>query len=65
MAETPKCKSWLGHKFEGRFSTEPPPIDSVNEFDGTNRWMYILFDALTKRTYECDICVRCGHKVMK
>ena len=61
----PKCTSWLGHKFEGRYSSEPREGD-FNKADAEGR---SAIDALLRMrvnmTYECDICVRCGVKVMK
>lgn len=61
MSDVPKCTSWRGHKFEGRFSSEPAGNLEVDR--GTYRAVQLLADFSTKRTYECDVCVRCGHVV--
>lgn len=58
----PKCTSWIGHKFEARFSTEPSAVLAGFKAEVRVTDMPML---LTKKTYECDICVRCGFKVMK
>ena len=61
-----KCTSWLGHRFEPRYSTTPKnllPKDMGELFwlDWRDR------ERLTQptRTYECDVCVRCGHVVQQ
>jgi hypothetical protein len=59
---TPKwCTSWWGHKFEARYSYEPGRSLSANELFWTpyeQRRAAIL--ATQKRTYEGDVCIRCG-----
>lgn len=64
MGKLPKCTSWLGHRFMPRYSTTPVRM--------TETMLQALFWAaysdrrnLTapRKTYECDICVRCGHVV--
>jgi hypothetical protein len=55
----PKCTSWLGHKFEGRYS-EFMPNDRELEFQ---RGSVDLVRAFKTIKYECDICVRCGHVI--
>lgn len=54
MSDTPKCTSWLGHRFRARYSVEP--------FKSRNAELQAL--ALVNkdvvRTYERDVCERCG-----
>jgi hypothetical protein len=62
MSDMPKCTSWLGHKFEGRYSLGAP----VKQMD--EHWLAIqgtvaiprIIDASKPKTYERDVCVRCG-----
>lgn len=54
----PKCTSWRGHKFEGRYSERMP--DQHLEFE---RGTVAFVKALKTIDYECDICVRCGHVI--
>lgn len=61
----PKCTSWRGHKFEGRWSKDRAVIDSFKSDKITARGLEIVMEGATKRTYECDICVRCGHRIEK
>ncbi len=63
MTDVPKCQSWMGHKFEPRYSTQPDA--TLAGFKADSVFSADLPKLLTKRTYEFDICVRCGHKVMK
>jgi hypothetical protein len=59
MADTvPNCKSWLGHKFEPRYSTAPPK--GVDVTRGTAGGIALLVEAMTQRDYKGDVCVRCG-----
>jgi hypothetical protein len=65
MTDTmPKCQSWWGHHFEGRYSTVQR--DTGRGFNlGAGHHaaeIAILVEALkmTDRTYHHDICVRCG-----
>lgn len=65
MSETGKCISWLGHKFEGRYSSTPIEAgDRKLDIQGTH-----ALDAATllytTRTYERDVCVRCGATIEK
>ena len=55
----PKCTSWRGHKFEGRYS-EYMPKDRTLEFQKGSIDLVRSFKTIT---YECDICVRCGHVI--
>jgi hypothetical protein len=65
MSAETKCLSWLGHKFQPRYSKSPPP-DGV--LDGIKTNVYggeMILKAYTGETYEGDICVRCGAVVNK
>ena len=60
----PKCTSWLGHKYEGRYSQTAST--SWPKFDTNSKEMAReLLNATRDKTYERDICVRCGHVVEK
>lgn len=63
MTMIPKCTSWLGHRFEGRFSSKVPDNWGGSSFDGTASGYAKMADAVRENTYECDVCVRCGHVV--
>jgi hypothetical protein len=61
-----KCTSWLGHKFEARYSSRPTTLASPK----MQELFWLSMDdrkRLTQpiRTYECDVCTRCGHVVQK
>lgn len=64
MSDVPKCKSWLGHKFEARYSKGPARVPTDEEafwpsvFDQVS-----MAESRRTITYECDVCVRCGHVV--
>ncbi len=67
MAEViPKCTHWLGHKFEGRYSEKPGKRPTVDElfWVGWSRQEQMIAASID-RTYERDICVRCGFAVEK
>lgn len=66
MTDTPKCSSWLGHKFEARYSNQNPALIKLldNAVGGLELHPFAM-KAMREETYECDICVRCGFKVMK
>lgn len=62
----PKCTSWRGHKFEARYSTGPGR--KLTEPEMWHAWPYdltTLSEKTRRKTYECDVCVRCGHVVQK
>lgn len=60
----PKCTSWRGHKFEGRYSKTA--AGGWPKFDTNSREMAAkVLDATRNVTYERDICVRCGHVIEK
>lgn len=54
----PKCTSWRGHKFEGRYSEELPNRNFKADIATPE-----LLQSIKTITYECDICVRCGHVI--
>lgn len=63
MTETPKCRSWLGHKFEARYSSSRPHIAYDALFwIGSYRVAEVL-EASKTHVYQHDICVRCGFVV--
>ncbi len=63
MTDVPKCKSWMGHKFEARYSSAPVLADWP-AFEAEGHAAIVAQVALrTRQTYECDVCVRCGHVV--
>lgn len=53
--------SWFGCKFEARYDTVPP--DDVGHFKGTHAGLIATIQALSKRVYVRDICVRCGKTI--
>ena len=64
MTETPKCTSWLGHKFRPRYSKSP----AVGHGKLSLGWadaeaVALVLDGYRTITYVCDICVRCGHVI--
>lgn len=62
MAETPKCTSIWGHKFEARYSFSAPAITKMGEVWDAEATVKVL-NALSAKTYEHDICTRCGFVV--
>lgn len=60
---TPKCRSWLGHYFEARYSTTGAKGDMNVKGDAIAaiEIMKLTCDAI----YERDVCVRCGHVIEK
>ena len=67
MTKTPKCQSWLGHRFEARYSTRPYGDLSLDDVSGPAAAVAFLYDKViegnTIREYQGDICVRCGFVV--
>jgi hypothetical protein len=61
--EAGKCTSWFGHKFESRYSSEPSR--ALAGLSAENVSSEDMVNLLTKKTYERDICVRCGATVEK
>lgn len=63
MSDIPKCTSWRGHKFEGRYSVEPTTDVKFSDYDVPQMTESLFLDLAKmrqKRTYERDVCVRCG-----
>lgn len=63
MTETPKCTSWLGHKFRPRYSVTNPALlalitgsDKVDVNGGA-------IELMKDKRYVLDICERCGHVI--
>lgn len=67
--EIPKCSSWRGHKFEGRYHTaERDSAFARGDIEMTvrgheSRAMFRDLAKLRDATYVHDICVRCGATV--
>lgn len=57
---TTKCTSWLGHKFQGRYSCTE--TRGSTGFEGSKYSVLEAIEASKGRTetYHCDVCVRCG-----
>lgn len=61
MDGLPRCTHWLGHKFEGRYSEKPGKHPITDELFWLGHTVgRELVAASIERTYERDICVRCG-----
>lgn len=59
MSAVPACTHSLGHHFEPRYSTRP----SGRTFSAqgcTDETIARVMEAMQFKTYEHDICVRCG-----
>lgn len=59
----PKCTSWRGHKFEGRYSLGSPTLRKADS--GRASEVVPIIEASKPKTYERDICIRCGVTVEK
>lgn len=65
MSDIPKCTSWLGHKFEARYSnTNPALLKLVERMTRVSLEPYAMLK-MREETYERDVCVRCGETVEK
>lgn len=63
---SPKCTSWLGHKYQARYSLSGAP--ALTDEEAMFAWSFDYAEILSQKrakTYECDVCVRCGHVVQK
>lgn len=56
-----KCTSILGHKFEGRYNSEPS--HNFEGYEGPVFALVRLVEASTKKTYVLDVCTRCGQTI--
>lgn len=65
MIPASPCTSWLGHKFEGRYSYTVPQEQKFGHFEGTPSAYEKMVRATHDKIYERDICVRCGATVEK
>lgn len=66
MTAIPKCTSWLGHRFEGRYSSEPLQYDGDRKIDVQGVHAIEAIQRINSTvTYERDICVRCGATIEK
>lgn len=57
---TPKCTSWLGHKFQARYSTTNPALLKLIERSSEVELHPYAMTKMREERYECDVCVRCG-----
>jgi len=57
----PKCTSWLGHNFKARYSTKLPSFAGCKDPDGAA--VIAIIEHAEDKTYEGDVCTRCGHVV--
>lgn len=62
---TPKCTSWLGHKFEGRYSLTAAVLPAGLKVSIAVDSLSSIYERFRDATYVHDICVRCGHVVEK
>lgn len=46
------------HKYQPRYHTTPP--DNIARFKGCGESFENYIKVLTKKTYVCDVCVKCG-----
>lgn len=60
-----KCTSWLGHKFEGRYSLSPAQLPPGLKVSIAVDSLSSIYERFRTQTYVHDICVRCGHVVRK
>jgi len=65
MSET-KCTSWLGHRFEARYSVTNAALSHLIEHATSIESLpNSTIQSMQDRHYERDICVRCGFAVEK
>lgn len=62
MNAVPKCTSWLGHKFEGRYD-KGPAAGKYHVTNASEAHIEAIAERLRPVTYVHDICVRCGHVI--
>lgn len=56
--------SWRGaHKYKARYDVVPP--DDVKSIKGDIVDIISFVNALSKKTYVKDICVKCGHEIRR
>lgn len=67
MTVTSNCTSWLGHHFEARYSETLPDISDLfsGGFKTSVHGMSVFLDSIKSKTYEGDVCTRCGCVVNK
>jgi hypothetical protein len=63
--DVPKCASWMGHKFEARYSKGAVPLASFKQNAATAEEVTATLDGFREITYERDICIRCGYVIEK
>jgi len=60
-----RCGSIRGHKFEPRYDCEPVSSFEIGESSMSGWAFEKILEAMMRRTYVYDICVRCGTKVKR
>lgn len=60
MTDIAKCTSWLGHKFEGRYSASPAVLPPGLKVSIAVDSLSSIYERFRQMTYERDVCVRCG-----
>lgn len=63
MSVIPKCTSWWGHKFEARYSLSASTMIEFEVGKATAKALGEIIDRYRDRTYEGEVCVRCGYQV--
>jgi hypothetical protein len=53
----------FGHNYQARFSTGSTPYPEVER--ATTQAVVAVMEVAKPRTYERDVCTRCGHTVEK
>jgi len=51
---------WFGHNYESRFSIGPGGFTGM---EGSLHACLTMMEEAKSKTYECDICTRCGSKI--
>ena len=59
---TNKCKSIWGHKYQPRYNVVPPEA-KVKVSKISSEEFREIYEAMSKKEYVCDVCVRCGDRV--
>lgn len=60
MGDVPKCTSWLGHRFEARYSVSNPALEALIRTSDKIDVGGTTIVAMQNKTYVLDICTRCG-----
>jgi hypothetical protein len=63
---SPKCTSWLGHRFEARYDSGAAETVSLSDIGVVKMTETAYLELMRLRrgeTYIHDICVHCGHVI--